>query len=113
MTQAYLAKDRFNHAIQVLKPGITVVVTVSAGGSNRQATALSGNCNVVRLLATVDTYTSVGNSDTVAATSISMYLPALNAEYFRVDEASTSVTALSWAGQGVSGAGLLYITEMV
>ena len=112
MTQTYLAKDRFSHAIQVLKPGIVANVTVSAGGSNR-AVALSADVVVVRLMATVDTYVSIGPSGSAAAAATSLYLPAFAVEYFRVDEGSTSVTTWAVAGMGVSGQGTLNIVEMI
>lgn len=113
MTQAYLPKDKANHAIQVLKPSLVVNVTVSAGGSNVMATALSADTNVIRLMSTVDTYVSIGPSGSAAATSTSFYLPAFYVEYFRVDEGNTTNAAYAVAGMGVAGAGTLNITEMV
>lgn len=112
MTQTYLAKDRFSHAIQVLKPGIVANVTVSTGGSAKTAVALSGNAVVVRLMATVDTYVSIGPTAAVAAAATSLYLPAFSVEYFRVDDDTTNNT-WSVAGLGVSGQGILNITEMI
>jgi len=112
MTQTYLAKDRFHHPIQVLKPGTVANVTVSIGGSNKMAAALSGNAVVIRLVATVDTYVSIGPTNTVAAGPASFYLPAYAVEYFRVDDDTTNNT-WSVAAQAVTSVGTLNIVEMI
>ena len=108
MTQTYLAKDRFQHPIQALEPGIVQNIAVTTASSTPTAADLNGNTVVVRLLATADCYVSIGPSATVAATSASMYLPAFSVEYFRVDQAA------GWkvAALGAATAGTLNVTEM-
>jgi hypothetical protein len=108
MTQTYLAKDRFQHPIQVLEPGVVQNVSFTNAGSTATANSLGGNTVVVRLMATVDCYVSVGPAASVDATTSSLYLPAFLPEYFRVDQAATwKVAAL-----GVTGSGTLNVVEM-
>jgi len=108
MTQTYLAKDRFNHAIQVLKPGVAQSVVVSAGGAAKAANAFSADTVVIRVISTVDVYVSVGTTASAVASAGSLYLPALLPEYFRVDQLEGyTISAL-----GVAGGGTLNVTEM-
>ena len=108
MTQTYLAKDRFQHPIQALEPGIVQNIVVTTASSTPTAADLNGNTVVVRLLATADCYVSIGPGASAAATSASMYVPAFSVEYFRVDQgAGWRVAAL-----GVGAVGALNITEM-
>lgn len=108
MTQTYLAKDRFQHPIQALEPGVVQMLAFTTADSSVVDSNLNGNTVVVRLLATADCYVSIGPADTAAATSASMYLPAFTVEYFRVDQAA------GWkvAALGVAAAGSLNVTEM-
>lgn len=108
MTQTYLAKDRFQHPIQALEPGVVQTFGFITASSSATAANLNGNTVVVRLLATADCYVSIGPADTVAATSASLYMPAFSVEYFRVDQAA------GWkvAALGVAAAGSLNVTEM-
>lgn len=111
MTATYLAKDRFSHPIQCLKPSTTQTVSFNAAGGASVATsnALSGNTIVIRLLATADCMVAIG-SGTPTADATSMPLVANAAEYFRVDN---TATALKVAGLGMGTAtGTLYVTEM-
>jgi hypothetical protein len=108
MTQTYLAKDRFHHAIQALEPNVTQNIGFTTAASSATAADFNGNTVVVRLLATADCYVALGPAATVSASTGSMYIPAYTPEYFRVEEGST------WraAARGVVAAGTLNITEM-
>ncbi len=108
MTQTYLAKDRFNHAVQVLAPSLVQNISFNASGSTSTAADLNPNTIVVRLMATVDCYVAIGPSGSVSATTASMYLPALSPEYFRVNQNA----GLRVAARGVLGLGTLNVTEM-
>lgn len=108
MTQTYLAKDRFNHAIQALEPGITQNISFNAVSSTPSGADLNGDTVVIRLIPTVDCYVAVGLAATVTASTNSMLLPGLLPEYFRVDQGA------GWrvAARGVAASGTLNITEM-
>lgn len=108
MTQTYLAKDRFNHPVQVLKPNLVQNASFTAGGSTAIPNNLNGNTVVVRVVSTVDCYVEIGPAASVTATTSSLYLPALMVEYFRVDENA----GLKVAARGVASSGVLNVTEM-
>lgn len=108
MTATRLATDRFAHPIQVLAPGLVTNVTVSTGGSNKMAAALSADSIVIRLLATVDTMVSIGEISAVTASANSMRLVANVPEYFRIDQQ----TSVAVAGIALAAAGTLNVTEM-
>ena len=107
MTDTYLAKDRFNHAIQCLSPSTTQTVSIS-GTSAATSNALSKNTVVIRVLATTACFIKIGTS-TPTATSADMPLAANIPEYFRVNGNET----LKVAGIQISSGGSLYVTEMV
>lgn len=108
MTQTYLAKDRFQHAIQVLEPGVVQNISFTNASSTATTNNLNGNTIVIRVVATVDCYVAVGPSASVVASSNSLYLPAFLPEYFRVDQNA------GWkvAARGVTGSGVLNVVEM-
>jgi hypothetical protein len=108
MTQTYLAKDRFNHAVQVLKPSLVQNVSFTTASSTATTNNLNGNTVVVRMVSTSDCYVEIGLAASVSATTSSMYLPAFAVEYFRVDEN----LGLKVAARGVSASGVLNVTEM-
>jgi hypothetical protein len=111
-----LAKDRFNHAIQALKPGNNVQVTVSTGGSNVMAANIDPSTVCVRLISTVDCRVTIGVSSAavVTASAGSFLLPAGFPEYFRVDQAGgNAAPGGRVAAIAVAAAGLLDITPMV
>lgn len=109
MTATRLASDRFSHPIQALKPGLVTNVSVSTGGSQKMAAALSADTIVVRLISTVDAYLSVGELNTAAASAGSMRIVANVPEYFRIEQATSVVVAV----MGVAAAGTLNVTEML
>ncbi len=112
MPATYLAKDRFNHPIQVLKPGSGQNLTLSAATTVSSAT-INGDVNVLRLLSTVDVNISVGDSGVVGATSTSFYLVAFMPEYIRIDQPDGSGAATkTLAAFAPSAAGVLNIIEM-
>ena len=108
MTQTTLAKDRFNHAIQALRPGAVQNISFTTSGSTKTGADIGSNTVVVRLVATADCYVAIGPDATVAADTSSMFLPASAVEYFRVSQAA------GWrvAARGVSATGTLNVTEM-
>ena len=107
MTNTYLAKDRFNHAIQCLSPSTTQTVTIS-GSSSATSNALSKNTVVIRVVATTDFFISIGTG-TPTANSTHMPIIAAVPEYFRVNGNET----LKVAGVQISAGGSLYVTEMI
>ncbi len=111
MTQTLLAKDRFNHSVQCLKPSTTQTISFNAAGGASVATsnALAAGTVVVRLLSTADCMVAIGTgTPTAAATSMPLGFGV--AEYFRVDDTSA---ALKVAALGMGTAtGTLYVTEM-
>lgn len=109
MTATRLASDRFSHPIQALKPGLVTNVSVSTGGSQKMAAAISADTIVIRLLSTVDAGVSLGEINAVSASSGSMRLVAYVPEYFRVEQA----TSIAVAVIGLAAAGTLNITEML
>ena len=113
MPATYLAKDRFSHPIQVLKPGPGQNVTLVAA-TTVSSVPISGDVNVIRLFSTVDVNISVGETSAVGATSTSFYLPAFTPEYIRIDQPNPSTGAASktLAAFG-SAAGTLNIVEML
>lgn len=116
MPDTQLARDRHSHAIQALKPGPNVQVTVSTGGSNVMAANIDASTVCVRLISTVDVRVTIGVSSaaTVTASAGSFLLPANFPEYFRVDQAGGSTAPGGRvAGIAVAAAGLLDITPMV
>ena len=106
-TTAYLAKDRFNHAIQALAPSTTQTVTIS-GTSAATANALSKNTIVIRVLATSACFINIGTG-TPTATSSGTPIPANVPEYFRVNGNETIKVAVIQLTSG----GALYVTEMI
>lgn len=106
-TTAYLAKDRFNHPIQALKPGTTQSVAIS-GVSAATANALSKSIVVVRVVSTTNCFIMFGTGTPTATTS-DMPIAAFTPEYFRVDAQDT----IKVAGLQISSGGTLYVTEMV
>lgn len=106
MTNTYLAKDRFNHAIQCLSPGTTQTVTVS-GTSASTTNILNRNTVVIRVVATTNCFINIG-AGTPTATTANMPLIANVPEYFRVDGA----LGLRVAAIQISTGGSLYVTEM-
>lgn len=107
MTNTYLAKDRFNHAIQCLSPGTTQTVTIS-GTSAATANALSKNTVVIRVVATTSCFITIGTGTPIANTA-HMPIIANVPEYFRVNGNET----LKVAGIQILAGGSLYVTEMV
>lgn len=107
MTTTYLAKDRFNHAIQCLSPSTTQTVTIS-GTSAATTNALNKNTVVIRVLATTNCFINIGTGTPTATTS-GLPLMASVPEYFRVDGSQT----LKVAGIQMSAGGSLYVTEML
>jgi hypothetical protein len=107
MTTTYLAKDRFNHAIQCLAPGTTQTVSIS-GSSSATSNALGKDTVVIRVLSTTNCFIKIGTG-TPTATTADTPLTASVPEYFRVDGSQT----LKVAGIQMSGSGSLYITEML
>jgi hypothetical protein len=106
-TTAYLAKDRFNHAIQALSPSTTQTVTIS-GSSAATANALSKNTIVIRVLATTACFINIGTGTPTATTSNTPLASGVP-EYFRVNGNET----IKVAGIQLSAGGSLYVTEMV
>lgn len=106
MTDTYLAKDRFNHAIQCLSPVLTQTVAIS-GTSAATTNPLGMNVVVIRVLATTNCFIRIGTS-TPAATTADTPLYAGVPEYFRV---SGNLT-LKVAGIQMASSGSLYVTEM-
>lgn len=116
MPSTQLAKDRFSHAIQALKPGNNVQVTVSTGGSNVMGSNIDPGTVCVRLISTVDVRVTIGVSSgsAVTASAGSFLLPAGYPEYFRVDQAGGQLAPGGRvAGIAVATAGLLDVTPMV
>lgn len=107
MTDTYLAKDRFNHAIQALAPSTSQTVSVSSS-SAATANALNRNTVVVRLVSTTNCFIRIGTG-TPTATVADVFLPAFTPEYFRVSGNNT----LRIAAIQSSASGSLYVTEMV
>lgn len=106
-TTAYLAKDKFNHAIQALAPSTTQMVAIS-GTSAATANALNKNTVVIRVLATTACFIEIGTGTPTATTS-STPIPANVPEYFRVNGYETvKVAAIQ-----LSSGGALYVTEMI
>lgn len=106
-TTAYLAKDKFNHAIQCLKPSTTQAVTIS-GTSAATSNALNKNIVVIRVVSTTACFIKIGTG-TPTATSADMPLMASVPEYFRVDANQT----VKVAGIQMASGGTLYVTEMI
>ena len=71
-----------------------------------QSTALDSWTNVVRVYATQDCYLAFGESPTAVATGTDVFLPAGQAEYFRVDGGCKIAVIRD------SADGNLFITEM-
>ncbi len=107
MTNTYLAKDRFNHAIQCLSPGTTQTVAIS-GTSAATTNALNKNTVVIRVVSTTNCFINIGTGTPTATTS-SMPIIASVPEYFRVNGNET----LKVAGIQMVSAGTLYVTEML
>lgn len=115
MTSTLLAKDKHSHAIQVLKPIKTQVIAAVSTGSVALTSALAPDCNVIRIVGTVDFCVSIGDSSaTPVANTSSMLIPAGVVEYLRVDEGAwgVSVSAYSVAVRGLTANGSIYVTEM-
>jgi hypothetical protein len=106
-TTAYLAKDKFNHAIQALLPSTTQTVAIS-GTSAATTNALSKNIVVIRVLATTACFINIGTGTPTATTS-NTPLAANIPEYFRVNGNET----IKVAGIQLSTSGSLYVTEMI
>lgn len=96
-----LAKDTNRNAIQVLRPDVVEVESIS--GSAAAATAITAETRVVRLVSTVDCFYSV----TGTATTSSNYLPANTIEYIHVYTGDVVSTITS------GGTGSIFITSMV
>lgn len=107
MTTTYLAKDRFNHAIQCLLPSTTQTVAIS-GTSAATSNALNLNTVVIRVVATTNCFIKIGTGTPTATTS-DVPLMASVPEYFRVNGNDT----IKVAGIQMSASGSLYVTEMV
>lgn len=107
MTDTYLAKDRFNHAIQCLAPGTTQTVSIS-GTSAATSNALGLNTVVIRVVATTNCFIKIATG-TPTATTADVPIIASIPEYFRVNGNQT----LKVAGIQMSASGSLYVTEMV
>ena len=107
MTDTYLAKDRFNHAIQALAPSTSQTVSVSSS-SAATTNALAKSTVVVRLISTTNCFVKIGTGTPTAAVT-DMFLPAFTAEYFRVNGNDT----IKIAAIQLSASGSLYVTEMV
>lgn len=106
MTTTRLAMDRYNHAIQALKPGTCQTVAYT-GTAARTTNAMSGDTLVVRLVATTDCFVLIGTGSPTAATT-DMFLPGGQVEYFRVDGKDTvKISAIRSVADGS-----LYVTEM-
>lgn len=106
MTTTYLAKDRFNHAIQALSPSTTQTVSIS-GVSAVTPNILNRHTVVIRVLATTSCFINIG-AGTPTANSTHMPIAANIPEYFRVDAAP----GIRVAGVQISASGSLYVTEM-
>ena len=107
MAVAYLAKDRFNHAIQCLSPGTTQIVAIS-GTSAATTNALATDTIVIRVISSTNCFIKVGTSTPTATTADTPIFSGVP-EYFRVDGNST----VKVAGIQISTSGSLYVTEMV
>ena len=93
--------DANSQSIQVLSPS-TTVITQAFTGTAATASAISADCNVVRLVATEACHYAL----TGTATTSSTYLPSGVMEYIRVGGGETLSVI-----QNASG-GTLFITEM-
>jgi hypothetical protein len=109
MPTTQLAKDRFNHAIQALNPGVNTQVTVSTGGSNRMPVDIGIDTVVVRLISTVDCRIDMDVGTLASASAASFLLSAGLPEYFRVPQTADGYRV---AGLATAAAGLLDVTEM-
>ncbi len=115
MTQTYLAKDRFSHAIQALLPAASQNVAYTSASSTPATTAFDPNTVCIRLVATADCYVSIGLASAVTASAGSMLLPAGTVEYFRVPEAAINIpTSLTYkvGVMALAAGGTLNVTEM-
>lgn len=102
-----LAKDKFNKAIQVLKPSTVQNAATNTSTSTAISNAVGADTIVIRILVSTDSYVQIAAAPT--ASSATMYMSAGVPEYFRIDgNASMKVAALA-----VSSAGVLSVTEMV
>ena len=98
-----LAKDKYAHGIQAVRPTTTQVVSVGAvSAATTNAVAVSTTC--VRLVSTTDCFFAIGSTPT--ATTSSCFLPANVVEYVRVIGNSDKVAVLQSTSSGT-----LYVSE--
>lgn len=88
-----------------LKPGRTQKMDLGAA-SEAIGDAVHAYTNVVRVYATQDCYLAFGSNPTALADGTNMFLPAGQAEYFRVD-GSDKVAAIRDSADG-----FVFVTEM-
>lgn len=98
-----LARDIDGATMQVLAPGASQPVAIGAGST--QSTAFGTTTGVVRLVATVDCFVTIGANPNAVAGS-SMYLPAGVPEFIAVSGGDKVAVVQS------TSAGTLYVTEM-
>jgi hypothetical protein len=106
MPIASLAMDKHGRAIQVLKSGTNQNVLTTSAGSVATTNATAGDCIVVRVVVTTDSYVVFGSSPT--ANNASMVMTAGVPEYFRVDQGGIKVAA-----RAITTDGILSVTEMI
>ena len=106
MSVPYLAKDKYNHAIQTLAPGTNQNVAIGAA-SAAITNILDRATTVIRVVATANCFINIGTG-TPTATTANTFIPAFTPEYFRVEAA----TGIRVAVIQQTGSGVLYVTEM-
>lgn len=104
MNGTTLARDRFGHVIQALRPGLVQNVAFTTGGS-AASLPVASSTTTVRLIATADCWVVFGASPTASATN-AVRLAANREEPFRVAP-DDRIAVL-----GVAAAGSLNICEM-
>lgn len=109
MTQTWLAKDRYNHAIQCVAPGASHDITVTSGAST-VGSVIPRTSSVVRVVATVDVRIAIGPAATVAAGAADLLLPAGAVEYFRVPHELDAGAGVALAARGESAGGKCNVT---
>jgi len=98
-----LAKDKYAHSIQAVRPTTTQTVTVGAV-SAATTNAVAVSTTAVRLISTTNCFYKVGATPT--ATTGDVFLPANVIEYIRVVGNSDKIAVIQ-----ASGGGTLYVSE--
>ena len=89
------------------KPLSGVGQAVSYTGTAGTSTSMPVGTSIVRIIATTDCFVAITIAGTAAVANTGVYLPALTAEYFPIDDGE-KVSAIQ-----VSAAGTIYISPMV